>query len=128
MPIGIEGDVGRANKEDMRLIRAAIRRGWGVPDAVKGMVVKKLARIVKHSEDARDIVAASRTLILADKVDAEREGNDATANAVNNHLHLHQHSEGMNGTGLHSTERIERLRTRIAEQLRISGAGESGGD
>jgi hypothetical protein len=38
------------------------------------------------------------------------------------HVHFHQHGgEVANGTGLHSTERLERLRSKLVERSGASG-------
>lgn len=130
---------------ESRLTELAIRRGW-----IKGQrwptdaTTTELMAVQRE----RDLTLRERTALA---VMTDIAGNDprirqiAVKSAIrmegqnqadelkdepitSQHVHFHQHGKGMNGTGLHSPQRIERLRISIAEQLGAGGVGEPGGD
>lgn len=71
---GVLGDGAlRPGKYNLRLVRQAISGGWNVKPDVKERIVKQLARVVDESDDDGNIIAASRTLIMADAADLKKE-------------------------------------------------------
>lgn len=83
-----------------------------------------------QSDDARTLGAAAKVVVDMERINqADQIADEKAGSAQEQHVHFHQHgSEVANGTGLHSAERIERLRSKIAERDRVSGTGATSGD
>lgn len=60
-------------RDDLRLLRSAIKRRWPIPKSLRGLAVEKIKGILESSKDDRSIVAALRALIAADALNAKRE-------------------------------------------------------
>ena len=77
----------RTGGKDMRLIRRAIQGGWPITDEIRELVIREMGIIVRDSENERNRVAAAKTLVSADGINARLEvadiGNDTKQVDVN---------------------------------------------
>jgi len=64
------------SNRDIRLVERAMRRGWNVPDEIKGECIAHLAAIAAGAEKDSDRVAAIRALMVADSIDQKREASE----------------------------------------------------
>lgn len=75
---------------DTRLIARAIKERWPITPEMRQAVVVQLAKVVVNRNGdvaPREMVAAARALIAADKINLEEQQGPA----AENHLHLHSH-------------------------------------
>jgi hypothetical protein len=79
---GVTPDGRPLTQGDLVLIRMAARREWGLGRSLRKRLVKEMAAILRHGPTARDKVAAARTLVLCDSIDARREATAARSSDV----------------------------------------------
>lgn len=60
-------------RSDIRLIRRAIKNGWGVSRKVKKQVVAKMVEVMETAEEDRSKIGAAKVLIQADAIDQRTE-------------------------------------------------------
>ena len=85
---GILGDgETHAGKYNMAIVRRAINGGWPISDEIRELVVRQMGIIVSQSDNERNRVAAAKTLVAADGINARLEvadiGNDTKQVDVN---------------------------------------------
>lgn len=117
----------RQQMKDERMLQRAVTQRWPIPEQYKKAVIDRQVRIaIDPKATHRESTAAAKVLIAAEAQNQSDERQPVQD--TQQHVHFHQHGEDMNGTGLHSLQRVERLRAAIAERQRASGAGEASGD
>lgn len=80
-PFGVLGGQGdRPRREDVRLAGLAIRQRYPISDELRASMIGWLAKIAEHGEEERVRVAAVKSLLDADKMNA-REAELAAARA-----------------------------------------------
>ncbi len=65
-----------ATRADMVLYRRAMRNDYPVDERIRRLIVDQCAKIAENSDNEREVIAAARTLILADSVNVRREAMD----------------------------------------------------
>lgn len=65
---------------DARLARRAIRARWPIKNSTRRKVMTELERIAETGERERDRVAATRAILQADQINADREERDQPKN------------------------------------------------
>jgi len=100
--------------------RKAVKQRWPIPEKYKQAVIDRQVKIaISPSSSNREATSAARVLVAAE---AQNQADDREEPVGGQHVHFHQHgSEVANGTGLHSTERLERLRSKLVERSGASG-------
>jgi hypothetical protein len=91
----------------------------GLPDNMRGAIIRKTAKAFMDATTVRDIGTLSRALIAMDKLDFEREKLAHGAQPQHNHLHLHGELATM------SAEELREYRNRIRRDIAASGTPES---
>ena len=100
--------------------RKALKQRWPIPEKYKQAVIDRQVKIAISPESSnREATSAARVLVAAE---AQNQADDRAEPIGGQHVHFHQHGgEVANGTGLHSTERLERLRSKLAERSGVGG-------
>lgn len=76
-------------RADARMLRRAIRNKWPITKLVKQETVETLRDIMKDPmEKSNNRIAAAKTLVAADSVNARREQSSETGDQ---HVHFHSH-------------------------------------
>lgn len=60
---------------DLRLVRKALRHNWPISDDLRARLVNRMDDLL-GSEDERNAIAAAKTLVMADAINAKRENAD----------------------------------------------------
>ena len=81
-----------------------------------------------QSDDERTLGVAAKIVVDMERINQPDEIADEKLPDQQQHVHFHQHSGETNGTGLHSAERLQRLRACIAQRDGSSVVGAPGGD
>jgi hypothetical protein len=73
------------SRSDMRDIRRAINERWPIGEQFRSSIVRALLRIIADpTSSKREVIAASRTLIAAEKQNQEDDRDDAEADREGN--------------------------------------------
>jgi len=124
---GIEHNL--SGRTEAALYRKAIKQRWPLPEKYKQAVIERQVKIAVSPESTpRESTSAAKVIMTAEAQNQADELKLEPAE-VGQHVHFHQHGEGVNGelgTGEHNAKRLERLRTAIAERERASGIGNAG--
>lgn len=98
-PQGGQGEiVSQPLRSNATLIRRAIREDWPISAEVRKAVVTQMAVTAISGANERDRIAAAKTLVAADAVNAKREAMDQAdehKRLPNLHLHQHNHAAAM---------------------------------
>lgn len=93
------------SKQDMVLVRRAIKGGWNVPEHIKARVVDQMGQIVEFSEEERSKIGAAKVLAIIDSIDQKTE------QIASPKLHLHGVlTDGRRPEDLSDAELAERVR------------------
>jgi hypothetical protein len=93
------------SKQDMVLVRRAIKGGWNVPEHIKEKVIEQMGLILEFSEEDRSKIGAAKVLAIVDSIDQKTE------QIASPKLHLHGVlSDGRQPEELSDAELAERIR------------------
>lgn len=106
--------------QETRLWEKALKERWPIPEAMRGVIVKSLGRILVDSETSpREKTAAARALIAADQQNIEMEKMEQSDE--------HEHRARLVAIAKHlGPERLSELASRAGKTIAIESPSEQG--
>jgi hypothetical protein len=106
--------------DDLQLIRRAIGQRWPIPASRRGPLVRRLIEVAGNTKAVRNLVAAFRTLVDADRLNLAAE-----AQALD-YLKKHQGQAPPESESLSNDERLHRINEILERARARCHGGENG--
>jgi hypothetical protein len=75
-------------KQDLAMVRRAIKKRWPIPRAKRLMLLERLFDIAETSNDNREVINAAKTVLMADGINAKWAGAGEKATTNNTQFNV----------------------------------------